>query len=97
MLCSGPPRRRPMTWLAPLLHGLWAFHIVRGELNQALTHAEEMETLGKTRGNLSALLLGKHERGRICLHRGEFTTARALFEQYGSYKTGTSITLESWA
>jgi tetratricopeptide (TPR) repeat protein len=75
-----------MTWLAPLLHGLWAFHIVRGELNQALTHAEEMETLGKTRGNLSALLLGKHERGRICLHRGEFTTARALFEQYNALR-----------
>jgi len=28
-------------YLAPLLHGLWAFHIVRGELHQALAHAEE--------------------------------------------------------
>jgi predicted ATPase len=68
-------------YLAPLLHGLWAFHRTRGELNQALTLAEEMEKLGKARDNLSALLLGKQEHGLVCFDRGELTAARALFEQ----------------
>jgi predicted ATPase len=92
------------SYLAPLLYGLWAFHRVRGELNQALALAKEMEQLGKARDNLSALLLGKHEHGLICYDRGELTAARALLEQceglrsrriarsspHGSCKTGTS-------
>ena len=68
-------------YLAPLLHGLWYFHNVRGELKVALALAEELENFGKAHDNLSASLLGKEERGITCFLLGELTTARALFEQ----------------
>jgi predicted ATPase len=68
-------------YLAPLLYGLYAFHYIRGELNQALALAEETEKLGKARDNLSTLLLGKQEHGAVCYECGELTAARALHEQ----------------
>jgi len=68
-------------YLAPLLHGLWALHLVRDELKVALALAEELEMFGKAHDNLSASLVGKEERGIACFWLGEFTTARALFEQ----------------
>ena len=68
-------------YLAPLLHGLWALHLVRGELKVALALAEELENFGKAHDNLSASLVGKEERGMTCFALGELATARALFEQ----------------
>ena len=68
-------------YLAPLLHGLWALHLVRGELKVALALAEELEMFGTAHDNLSASLVGKEERGMACFWLGEITTARALFEQ----------------
>ncbi len=68
-------------YLAPLLHGLWALHHVRGELKVALALAEELENFGKAHDNLSASLVGKEERGMTCFALGELATARALFEQ----------------
>ena len=68
-------------YLAPLLHGLWALHLVRDELKVALALAEELETFGTAHDNLSASLVGKEERGITFYWLGELTTARALFEQ----------------
>jgi len=68
-------------YLAPLLHGLWALHLVRGELKVALALAEELEMFGKAHDNSSASFLGKESRGITCYFLGEFTIARALFEQ----------------
>ena len=68
-------------YLAPLLHGSWALHLVRDELTVALALAEELENFGKAHDNLTASLVGKEERGIAFLWAGEFTTARALFEQ----------------
>jgi len=68
-------------YLAPLLHGLWFLHEVRGELRVALAYAEELENFGKAHDNSSASLLGKEERGVTCVYLGELTTARALLEQ----------------
>ena len=68
-------------YLPPLLHGLWAFHLVRDELKLSATLAEQMHTLGKERGNTTVSLLGKEDQGISCFWRGEFDTARALFEQ----------------
>jgi hypothetical protein len=68
-------------YLPALLHGLWAFHLVRDELNLSETLAEQMEMLGKESGNTAALLIGKEEHGISCFWRGDFNAARALFEQ----------------
>ena len=46
-------------YLAPLLHGLWTLHLMRGELKVALALAEELETFGKAHDNLSASLCGQ--------------------------------------
>ena len=54
-------------YLAPLLHGSWALHLVRDELTVALALAEELETFGKAHDNLSASLVGKEERGMAFL------------------------------
>jgi class 3 adenylate cyclase len=42
----------------PLLYGLWGFHFIRGEYKLAISAAEQMEALGQTRGDDTALMLG---------------------------------------
>jgi tetratricopeptide (TPR) repeat protein len=68
-------------YLPPLLYGLWVFQLTRSELKLSLTVAQQLETFGEERDNLSALLLGKLARGASYFWRGEWTAARALFEQ----------------
>jgi tetratricopeptide (TPR) repeat protein len=66
-------------------------------LKLALGLAEEMETLGRARDNLSASLLGKEEHGIVCFQCGEFTTARTLFEQCDALKDSTHrAVLAAW-
>jgi class 3 adenylate cyclase/tetratricopeptide (TPR) repeat protein len=67
--------------LAPLLHGQWAFHLVRSEWKLARSLAERMEMIGKAHADLSVWLVGKVEQGINCFVRGDFATAGALFEQ----------------
>ena len=68
-------------YLPLLLHGLWAFHLVRDELKLSATIAEQMEILGQEGGNTTASLIAKEEHGISCFWRGDFDTARALFER----------------
>jgi class 3 adenylate cyclase/predicted ATPase len=66
--------------LAALLYSQWGFHMVRAEHELAVSFAEQMETLGETRGDQPTLLLGHYIHGASCHFRGEFVTARALLE-----------------
>jgi class 3 adenylate cyclase len=50
-------------YLPLLLHGLWAFHLVRDELKLSATIAEQMEMLGQEGGNTTASLIAKEEHG----------------------------------
>jgi predicted ATPase len=66
--------------LVPLLYSQWGFHMVRAEHQLAVSLAEQMERLGETRKDQTALLLGHYIHGASCYFLGEFVTARALLE-----------------
>jgi predicted ATPase/class 3 adenylate cyclase len=68
-------------YLVPLLHGQWAYHLVRSELKLALSYAEEVAEIGETRNDVDVQLLGHFQIGMIRFYLGEFGTARAHFEQ----------------
>jgi hypothetical protein len=65
----------------PLLYGLWGFHFIRGEYKLAISAAEQMEALGQTRGDDTALMLGHvyHAITRYCL--AEYATSIALLNK----------------
>jgi predicted ATPase len=79
-------RFNPPDGLAPLLYFQWGFHMVRAEHELALSLAEQMEKLGKTRNDHATLLLGHYIHGASCYFRGEFVTARALLERCDGLK-----------
>ena len=60
--------------------------MVRAEHELALSLAEQMEKLGKTRNDHATLLLGHYIHGASCYFRGEFVTARALLERCDGLK-----------
>jgi predicted ATPase/class 3 adenylate cyclase len=68
-------------YLVPLLHGQWAYHMVRSELKLALSYAEEVEEIGESRNDVDVQLLGHFQNGMIRFYLGEFGAARAHFEQ----------------
>jgi predicted ATPase len=68
-------------YLVPLLYGQWVFNLVRSELKLSLSYAEQMEELGDERSDAAVLLMGHNEHAIIRFFFGEFTAARALFEQ----------------
>src|SRR6185312_3152881 len=65
----------------PLLYGLWGFHGIRAEYKLALSAAEQMEALGQTRGDDTALMLGHvyHAITRYLL--AEYATSIALLNK----------------
>ena len=65
----------------PLLYGLWGFHFIRGEYKLAVSAAEQMEALGQTRGDDTALMLGHvyHAITRYCL--AEYPTSITLLNK----------------
>jgi predicted ATPase/class 3 adenylate cyclase len=68
-------------YLVPLLHGQWVYYFNRSELKLALSYAEEVEQIGKSRNDVDVQLLGHFQIGMIHFYLGEFGTARAHFEQ----------------
>ena len=64
-----------------MLYGLWGFHFIRGEYKLAISAAEQMEALGQTRGDDTALMLGHvyHAITRYCL--AEFATSVVLLNK----------------
>jgi predicted ATPase len=67
--------------LSAILHGLHAFHIVRGELQPALEFAEACDKIARSQDD-SALRAGAHfVLGCVAFHRATLTSARDHFER----------------
>ena len=67
-------------YLVPLLHGQWAYHLIRSELRLALSHAEQVKQIGQARNDVAVQLLGHFLNGMNRFYLGEFVAARAHFE-----------------
>ena len=49
--------------LVPLIYGQWAFHLIRGEHKLALSLAEQLEKIGKTRNDVAVQWQGRRAQG----------------------------------
>jgi tetratricopeptide (TPR) repeat protein len=67
--------------LVPLIHGQYAFHVIRSEHQRALLLAEQIERIGETRNDAVTQLQGRRAQGATLYYLGEFVAARALLEQ----------------
>jgi class 3 adenylate cyclase/predicted ATPase len=63
--------------LGLVLYGQFLFRIVRGELEQAEHHAEEMRHLGDTRNDVTWRCFGAQISGNISFYLAKFTDVRA--------------------
>jgi class 3 adenylate cyclase/tetratricopeptide (TPR) repeat protein len=68
-------------YLAPVLIGQYAYHLVRTEYRLALSLAERIEKIGEARNDVAIQLAGRRRSGYIHLRLGEFVAARALLER----------------
>ena len=66
--------------LGLVLYGQFLSRVVRGELEQAEHHAEEMRHLGSTRNDVMWKCFGSQLSGNICFYLGKFTDVRAYLE-----------------
>src|SRR5262245_18204144 len=62
--------------LGPILTGQWQHHMIRGELEQAEHHAEEMRHLGKAQGNVTWKCFGLILSGVTYVWLGKFNNGR---------------------
>jgi class 3 adenylate cyclase/predicted ATPase len=68
------------TQLGPILYGQWVFRLVRGELDHAEHHAEEIRHLGEGRNDAMWKFSGSEASGITCSLLGKFIDARAYVE-----------------
>jgi predicted ATPase len=68
--------------LGQVLAGQFVFRLVRGELDQAEHHAEEIRHLGEARNDVMWKCFGSVRSGTACAWLGKFIDARAYFENY---------------
>jgi predicted negative regulator of RcsB-dependent stress response len=71
--------------LRPVLAGQYRFRLVRGALDQAEHHADEIRHLGETENEVRWQRTGSIASGSICMYRGKFVDARAHFEKLDSW------------
>ena len=69
--------------LVALLYGHFAYHVVRAEYALALSFAEQLERIGIGHNDPASQLMAREGRGAVCVCRGEFQAARALFDSSG--------------
>jgi class 3 adenylate cyclase/predicted ATPase len=67
--------------LAPVLYGLWIFHLVRAELPTAYEAAEQLLRLGENTQDPALIMEGHHAMGQISYCMGKFAAARDHLEQ----------------
>jgi class 3 adenylate cyclase/predicted ATPase len=67
--------------LAPVLYGLWMFHLVRGELPTAYEAAEQLLRLGQNTQDPILIIEGHNALGQISYFMGKFAAAREHMEQ----------------
>ncbi|MGH6776713.1 MAG: hypothetical protein ACRECL_01690 [Bradyrhizobium sp.] len=66
--------------LGLVLYGQYLFRIVRGELDQAEHHADELRHLGETRNDAMWKCFGAQISGNICFYLGKLSDVRAYHE-----------------
>ena len=67
--------------LFPVVWGLWAFYLVRGQLRMARESAEQLVTLAQKGGDVSLLLQAHYALGISLFSSGELLPARKHFEE----------------
>ena len=67
--------------LAPVLYGLWIFHLMRAELPTAYEAAEQLLRLGQNTQDPALIMEGHHGLGQISYFMGKFAAAREHLEQ----------------
>jgi len=67
--------------LAPVLYGLWIFHLVRAEVSIAHEAAEQLLRLGENTQDPALIMEGHHGLGQISYYMGKFAAAREHLEQ----------------
>src|SRR4029077_446008 len=67
--------------LVPALWGVWTFHLNRAELTAATEAAEDLLRCTKDQGDATAEWIGRRSVAVIRTFLGEFTAARAQFEE----------------
>ena len=66
--------------LGPIIYGQFVFRCVRGELDQAKQHADDIRRFGETRKDAKWIRVSAACSGLICTSLGEFATARINYE-----------------
>jgi predicted ATPase/class 3 adenylate cyclase len=81
-----------------LLYGLSTYHVVRSEYGLALPLVERMQQIGNERSDAATILQARWALAMINYHRGEFVTARDLYEQCvqepAHRQTGSAVAAE---
>jgi len=67
--------------LAPVLYGLWIFHLMRAELPTAYEAAEQLLRLGQNTRDPALIMEGHHGLGQLSYCMGKFAAAREHVEQ----------------
>jgi class 3 adenylate cyclase/tetratricopeptide (TPR) repeat protein len=67
--------------LAPVLYGLWIFHLVWAELPTAYEAAEQLLRLGQNTQDPALMVEGHHGLGQISYYMGKFAAARDHLQQ----------------
>jgi predicted ATPase len=72
---------RPPEFLLRIARGKCAFHLVRSELLEAQSLAEDVLEFSRAHGDTVGLIIGYYALGRTHLYRGELLSARASLEE----------------
>jgi class 3 adenylate cyclase/tetratricopeptide (TPR) repeat protein len=68
------------TELGPVLYGQWLFRLIRGNLERAEHHAEEIRDFGEAQNDVMWKCFGLFSTGHTCFFLGRFLGARTYFE-----------------
>ncbi len=74
--------------LFPVLRGLWSFHVVRGQLDEAMALAQSCLRLGRETGRAEQVIEGLTVSGYINFYHGRVATGLALLEDAWSQYVG---------
>jgi class 3 adenylate cyclase/tetratricopeptide (TPR) repeat protein len=67
--------------LAPIIHGQWMFHLLRGEYGEALARADELLALAQRTGGRLPAAEAHLDHGLVHMYLGEFDLAREHLEE----------------
>ena len=98
--------------LLPVLHGLYRFYIVRGQLHTARDIVQQLIKVAEETGNANQIFIARAAMGPILVHLGEIETAAGHLESfagaydpsmqvgerlaYGAFMPGAWLALAQW-